>query len=435
MKVDGKIIQIPNDQLQEYIDKKERMERAMNEAQLSEPVIKKVAAKIVSKAKVQIKVTKNFIKHQDAHFKVLTRAHIEKLQQKAALRKKRFDQYVWTTNDRLKPEKITDIFIHPNTKPVTITVYRNNDPRNFDVHKNFKFGDFDISEWFKLSVIIPKKKNKMVSELMTSLRNKYERLKQIPGELGLILSLPIPEQDPSLPKRKRKTMELEHETYIASLHCRRELPESVKFVNNLVIEQPEHGTFFIYAFGEEAFQRVNDVHKFETKTFIAIENANAPLLKIEKEICESVIKNGNKVLKRTVGETEQEYEPTTTEEKQDNRNKIKARGTLLMALPNKDQLKFYSYKDAKLLMEAIEKRYGGNKESKKVQRTLLKQQYENFTQHAEALTSLNLFLLTALYAAFGLAALTGLIPVFIKTAFGTKYTAGVQNFHIHSKLS
>ncbi|GJT76833.1 putative ribonuclease H-like domain-containing protein [Tanacetum coccineum] len=36
------------------------------------------------------------------------------------------------------------------------------------------------------------------------------------------------------------------------------------------------------------------------------------------------------------------------------------------------------YKDAKLLMEAIEKRYGGNKESKKVQRTLLKQQYENF---------------------------------------------------------
>ncbi|GJX73248.1 hypothetical protein Tco_0311843, partial [Tanacetum coccineum] len=29
-------------------------------------------------------------------------------------------------------------------------------------------------------------------------------------------------------------------------------------------------------------------------------------------------------------------------------------------------------------METIEKRYGGNKESKKVQRTLLKQQYENF---------------------------------------------------------
>ncbi|GJZ33865.1 ribonuclease H-like domain-containing protein, partial [Tanacetum coccineum] len=69
-----------------------------------------------------------------------------------------------------------------------------------------------------------------------------------------------------------------------------------------------------------------------------------------------VIKSGNKVLKRTVEETEQEYEPTTTEEKHDRRNEMKARGTLLMSLPNKDQLKFHSYKDAKLLMEAIEKR-------------------------------------------------------------------------------
>ncbi|GJY02148.1 hypothetical protein Tco_0360300 [Tanacetum coccineum] len=95
-------------------------------------------------------------------------------------------------------------------------------------------------------------------------------------------------------------------------------------------------------------------------------------------ILKEVILNGNKVLKRTIRETEQEYEPTTAEEKQDRRNEMKARGTLLMALPNKDQLKFHSYKDAKLLMEAIEKRYGGNKESKKVQRTLLKQQYEKF---------------------------------------------------------
>ncbi|GKG39221.1 hypothetical protein Tco_0463366, partial [Tanacetum coccineum] len=68
-----------------------------------------------------------------------------------------------------------------------------------------------------------------------------------------------------------------------------------------------------------------------------------------------VIKNGNKVLKRTVGEIEQEYEPTTAEEKQERKNEMKARGTLLMALLNKDQLKFHSYKDAKLLMEAIEK--------------------------------------------------------------------------------
>ncbi|GKE21554.1 hypothetical protein Tco_1433066, partial [Tanacetum coccineum] len=58
-----------------------------------------------------------------------------------------------------------------------------------------------------------------------------------------------------------------------------------------------------------------------------------------------------------------------------------------MALLNKDQLKFHSYQDAKLLMKAIDKRYGGNKESKKVQRTLLKLQYENFS--ALSLESIN----------------------------------------------
>ncbi|GKA17583.1 hypothetical protein Tco_0697420 [Tanacetum coccineum] len=70
---------------------------------------------------------------------------------------------------------------------------------------------------------------------------------------------------------------------------------------------------------------------------------------------DQIILNGNKVLKRTIGEVEQEYKPTCAEEKQDMKNEMKARETLLMALPNKDQLKFHSYKDAKLLMEAIEK--------------------------------------------------------------------------------
>nr|GEX66621.1 hypothetical protein [Tanacetum cinerariifolium] len=76
----------------------------------------------------------------------------------------------------------------------------------------------------------------------------------------------------------------------------------------------------------------------------------------------------NKVLTKPIGLSEQTYEPTTAKEKQDRRNEMKARGTLLMALPNKDQLKFHSYQDAKLLMEAIEKRYEGNKESKKLQK-------------------------------------------------------------------
>ncbi|GJR93282.1 hypothetical protein Tco_0265456 [Tanacetum coccineum] len=49
-----------------------------------------------------------------------------------------------------------------------------------------------------------------------------------------------------------------------------------------------------------------------------------------------------------------------------------------MALPNEHQLKFNSYKDDKTLMQAIENRFGGNNATKKTQKNLLKQQYENF---------------------------------------------------------
>ncbi|GKB82693.1 hypothetical protein Tco_0949588 [Tanacetum coccineum] len=49
-----------------------------------------------------------------------------------------------------------------------------------------------------------------------------------------------------------------------------------------------------------------------------------------------------------------------------------------MALPNKHQLKFNSYKDAKTLMQAIKNKFGGNTATKKTQKNLLKQQYENF---------------------------------------------------------
>nr|GEW98431.1 putative ribonuclease H-like domain-containing protein [Tanacetum cinerariifolium] len=81
---------------------------------------------------------------------------------------------------------------------------------------------------------------------------------------------------------------------------------------------------------------------------------------------------------RSVDGIKTPYPPTTIEEKLARKNELKARGTLLMALPNEHQLKFNSYKTAKSLMEAIEKRSRGNKESKKVQKTLLRQQYENF---------------------------------------------------------
>nr|GEX49273.1 ribonuclease H-like domain-containing protein [Tanacetum cinerariifolium] len=92
-----------------------------------------------------------------------------------------------------------------------------------------------------------------------------------------------------------------------------------------------------------------------------------------------VILNGDSLAPtRVVDGVLQPVAPTTVEQKLARKNELKAHGTLLMALPDKHQLMFNSQKDAKTLMQAIEKRFGGNTETKKVQKTLLKQRYENF---------------------------------------------------------
>nr|GFB02171.1 ribonuclease H-like domain-containing protein [Tanacetum cinerariifolium] len=93
-----------------------------------------------------------------------------------------------------------------------------------------------------------------------------------------------------------------------------------------------------------------------------------------------VIFNGDSPIPtRVVDGVVQPIAPTTAEQRLAKKNELKARGTLLIVLPDKHQLKFNIHKDVKSLMEAIEKRFGGNKETRKVQKTLLKQQYENFT--------------------------------------------------------
>ncbi|GKA44460.1 hypothetical protein Tco_0737184 [Tanacetum coccineum] len=69
-----------------------------------------------------------------------------------------------------------------------------------------------------------------------------------------------------------------------------------------------------------------------------------------------VILNGDlSLLTRTVDGVETSVPPTTAEHKLARKNELKARGILLMALPNEHQLKFNTYKSAKTLMEAIEK--------------------------------------------------------------------------------
>nr|GEX39135.1 hypothetical protein [Tanacetum cinerariifolium] len=117
--------------------------------------------------------------------------------------------------------------------------------------------------------IIPKKKNKVVEYLMNSLCKKYERLKETPSELEIKSTLPPPKKVPSLSlSRKRKALELEPKVRIPSPECNRSLPEGVQFMNNKVIETPEHEIFFIDVFGDQTFQRINNIHKVEFESLL-----------------------------------------------------------------------------------------------------------------------------------------------------------------------
>nr|GFA29904.1 hypothetical protein [Tanacetum cinerariifolium] len=96
-------------------------------------------------------------------------------------------------------------------------------------------------------------------------------------------------------------------------------------------------------------------------------------LMIDYALWEVVLNGDSPVSTRTVDGVETVIPATTAKQKLAKKNELKERGTLLMALLNGHQLKFNTYKSDKTLMEAIKKRFGGTKESKKVQKTLLKQ--------------------------------------------------------------
>nr|GEZ50431.1 hypothetical protein [Tanacetum cinerariifolium] len=68
----------------------------------------------------------------------------------------------------------------------------------------------------------------------------------------------------------------------------------------------------------------------------------------------------------------------TTEDMQKRRNDVKARTTLLLALPDEHQLRFSKYETAKELWEAILKTFGGNEATKKTKKNQLNLQYGNF---------------------------------------------------------
>ncbi|GJV42020.1 putative ribonuclease H-like domain-containing protein [Tanacetum coccineum] len=71
--------------------------------------------------------------------------------------------------------------------------------------------------------------------------------------------------------------------------------------------------------------------------------------------------------------------PKTAKEILARERERKARTTLLMSIPEDHLAKFHKMTDAKEMWEAIKSRFGGNDESKKMQKYILKQQFESFS--------------------------------------------------------
>nr|GEX16959.1 hypothetical protein [Tanacetum cinerariifolium] len=93
--------------------------------------------------------------------------------------------------------------------------------------------------------------------------------------------------------------------------------------------------------------------------------------------------NGDYVTAVASASVEGPIPPKTTEPKLTRKNELKAKSTLMLAIPDEHLLKFHACKDAKSLWEAIKNRFGGNKESKKMQKTILKQNYKNFAASSQ----------------------------------------------------
>ena len=201
----------------------------------------------------------------------LKRQREEKLIKDAQIRKTRIERYTWVMKERLKPETITDIKIHRNTKPAIGTVFSGQDQKVMDIHDLFRFADFGISELDELRPIISKKMNVVVHSLLKSLKLRYERLMEMPEALGIPSLLPAPYTQtapPKVSKRKRKQVELEPEIKVPGLECDRSIPEGITFVNYKVIEAPERGMCFTDEYGNPAFQRWSDIDKAVIKAML-----------------------------------------------------------------------------------------------------------------------------------------------------------------------
>nr|GFA16845.1 hypothetical protein [Tanacetum cinerariifolium] len=84
----------------------------------------------------------------------------------------------------------------------------------------------------------------------------------------LLLLLLLLLNKPHLNPQERKG-ELEPEIKIPRLECNQALSKNIPFVNNMVIEELEHGVFFTDEFDDQEIQRWSDIDKVRMEDLVS----------------------------------------------------------------------------------------------------------------------------------------------------------------------
>ncbi|MCO6516938.1 MAG: hypothetical protein J6586_10700, partial [Snodgrassella sp.] len=128
--INGKVYQLTHDQIQAHMERVEKLTKVAEEERLSKPELIQVVHEEAEKIGLDAEALATeqagaaFKKAQEEQMNALKREREEKLKRQAQIRKTRVERYHWVMKERLKPETITDIKIHRNTKPAMVTVFR-----------------------------------------------------------------------------------------------------------------------------------------------------------------------------------------------------------------------------------------------------------------------------------------------------------------------
>ncbi|GJZ18100.1 ribonuclease H-like domain-containing protein [Tanacetum coccineum] len=145
-----------------------------------------------------------------------------------------------------------------------------------------------------------------------------------------------------------------HHTPFTQQHLQYNAPHTVSTIKLSILKK---GEYDIWAMKMEHYLSHTDYPIWEV-----IQKGNGPV---------SVSTDTNGIIKV--------LPPKTAKEILARERERKARTTLLMALPEDHLAKFHKMTDAKDMWDAIKSRFGGNDESKKMQKYILKQQFEGFS--------------------------------------------------------